>query len=236
MKRRDISIYIGMALTGSLGVMRNSNAQSWVIDDAETEIMPVYVMTHTDGQDFTFVQADFWFPQTKKSVKLSSVGVITVNGIELKGERDSMGTYSYVGNIPVTEGILTFKLVRNQNKTMEHSFKLPALDILDYPKSYTPHETIKVPLKYAVPAVDTIIFNMRIQTPQNVLNLNSKIRSDYLEFSPIIKVPLPVGTFEARIYKQERTPLKDISDASKIGWGVASNGRNFKIEILDTKP
>lgn len=225
-----------MALTGSLGIMRNSNAQSWVIDDTETEIMPVYVMTHTDGQDFTFVRADFWFPQTKKSVKLSSVGVITVNGIELKGERDSMGTYSYVGNIPVTEGILTFKLIRNPNKTMEHSFKLPTLDILDYPKSYTPHETIKVPLKYAVPAVDTTVFNMRIQTPQNVLNLNSKIRSDYLEFSPIIKVPLPVGTFDARIYKQERTPLKDISDASKIGWGVASKGHNFKIEILDAKP
>ncbi|MFZ6680948.1 hypothetical protein [Undibacterium sp. Tian12W] len=236
MKRRDIGIYIGMVLAGSLGIMSNSNAQSWVIDDAETEIMPIYTMTHTDGQEFTFVRAGFWFHETKKSVKLSSVGVITVNGIELKGEQGSTGTYSYVGNIPVTEGILTFKLVRNPNKTMEHSFKLPTLDILDYPKSYTPYETIKVLLKYAVPAVDTTTFNMYIRTPQRTLDLNSKIRSDYLEFSPIIKVPLPTGTFEAKIYKQERTPLKDISDASKIGWGVASNGRNFKIEILDAKP
>lgn len=235
MKRRDICLYIGTALTGSLGVMKNSNAEAWVMDDGESEITPIYTMTHTDGRDFTFVRADFWFWEAKKSVKLSSTGSITVNGIELKGERDSKGTFSYVGNIPVTEGELTFKLVRNPSRTMAHSFDLPKLGILEYPANYRPHEPIRVPVKYVPPALGKTTFDMIMHTPQRAFDLVSRIQGDYLEFMPIIKLPLPAGTFEATIFKQHRTPLRDISDASKTGWAVASNGRNFKIEILDSK-
>ncbi|BBB65692.1 hypothetical protein UNDYM_1439 [Undibacterium sp. YM2] len=213
--------------------MKNSNAEAWVIDDGESEITPIYTMTHTDGQDFTFVRADFWFWDSKKSIKLAPTGSITVNGIELKGESGLRGTITYVGKVPLTEGELTFKLIRNAKQSMTHTFVLPTLNILEYPKSYKPHESIRVPVKHTLSALGKTTYDMIIRTPQREFDLTSQIQGDYLDFIPIIKLPLPVGIFEARIFKQHRTPLRDISDASKTGWAVASNGKNFKVEILD---
>jgi hypothetical protein len=218
-----------------MGIMNKSNAESWVIDDGISQITPIYTMTHTYDTDFTFVRADFWFWEAKKSVKLQATSAISVNGVELKGEPGLRGTITYVGKVPITEGKLTFKLIRSPNQTMEHSFELPALDILEYPKSYRPHEPVRVPAKYMASSVGTTSFGMVIHTPQRDFDLKGHIGNDYIEFRPIIKVPLPVGTFEAKIYRQQQTPLRDVLDATKTGWAVASNGRNFKMEILDVR-
>jgi hypothetical protein len=232
MRRRDILLYLCAVFACNLGIMNNVNAASWVIDDGISEITPIYTMTHTYGQDFTFVRADFSYLTAKKTVKLQATGAISVNGVELKSEPGQSGTITYVGNIPLTEGKLTFKLVRSPTQMMEHSFELPILDVVAYPKSYRPHEPVRVPVRYVPSEVGTTVFNMVIHTSQRDFYFKSQIGSDYVEFLPIINVPLPAGTFEARIYRQQKTLLRDVSDANKTGWAGASNGRNFMIDVL----
>ncbi|MEI7614051.1 MAG: hypothetical protein WCK63_14210 [Betaproteobacteria bacterium] len=209
-----------------------ANPETWVLDDGVTDITPVYVMTHSQENSFTFVRADFWFISAKKSVKLQESGSVSVNGVELRGE-PSKG-YSYVGNIPVTEGKITFRVVRGEGQVLEHTFELPVLDILEFPKTYQPYEPIQVPVKYTAASVGETVINMNIEVPGRNFPFNSRIAPDHVLLNPIIKVPLPKGTFSAKIYRQHRTPLKEISN-SKTGWAVATNSRSFTIDILETK-
>jgi hypothetical protein len=230
MRRRGIYFRFTVFIVSCFVIINSSHAEAWVVDDGVSEITPVYVMTHTQGQSYTFVRADFWNWETKKSVKLQTNGSISVNGIELKAESGQRGSITYVGNIPISEGIFTFKLTRSAQKIMEHIFETPPLNISEFPKSYRPFDSLRVPVDYK-PTVGTTVYNMQIHFPQRNFDLTGNIKGTHIEFSPIIKVPLPSGTFEAAIYRQQRTPLRDISDATKTGWAVASNRKLFLIKV-----
>ncbi len=229
MRRREICVYLGAIFAGGIGVMEKANAEAWVIEDGLSEMTPVYIMTHKHGEDFAFVRANFWYWEAKKSVKLITPGAISVNGVDLNAEI-TPGGISYVGNVPLFDGKFAFKLARLNHQSIEHIFELPSLDI-EIPKSYRPPEPVKVPIRYGSPAVVDDAFVMNIKFPEREFSLKGQIGIDEIDFFPIIKVPLPAGRFEANVFRQRRIPLKDISNATKTGWAVASNSRNFTIEV-----
>ncbi|MNR39576.1 hypothetical protein D3C85_1577960 [compost metagenome] len=53
-------------------------------------------------------------------------------------------------------------------------------------------------------------------------------------FDPIHKkLELPAGSAKADIFRQQRTPLKNLSGDLQTGWAVASRSRDFKIEVVN---
>lgn len=231
MKWRVRCLLLFAILAGSFST-NGTAGYALVVDDGTQELTPVYITTHTQGQNFTFVRAAFWVWDAKQSVELPASGEISVNGFKLKKEF-SQGSFSYVGDVPVTGGKVTFRLVRGNGAVMEHSFELPLLDIPEYPKTYMPYASLRVPVRYGPPTPGETVIAMDLETPHLWFPFESRAEGDNVEFTPILHLNLPSGTYPATICRQQTIPLRDLSNATSTGWVVSSDVREFMIEIVN---
>jgi hypothetical protein len=235
--RRKSLLLLAGGLSGCTAMTTtNSQAQSrMVVDDGVSEITPVYVMTHNESQSSTFVRADYYFYDAKKDVELRPGASIKVNGIEL--QRDPKESVSYIGNIPMPHGLLTFEFARMPGRVIKHSFVLPELDIVEMPKIYRVGEMLAVAVNHRSPrsgvAKDT--YGLDLRGHNGLYEFASEPAGlSRMVFRPILKnVGFPSGLFNAHLYRQQRTPLKDLSSDLQTGWAVASRSRDFKIEVVN---
>ncbi|MCT8176735.1 hypothetical protein [Variovorax sp. CY25R-8] len=234
--RRDSLLLLAGGLTGSTA-MTETNAQTQskkVVDDGVSEITPVYVMTHNESQSHTFVRADFYSYDTKKDVRLLPGASIKVNGFEL--QRDPKELVSYIGKIPTSRGLLTFEFARTPGRVIEHSFALPELEIVEFPRTYRAGETLKVRVNPGPPRAGGMrdTHRMAIYAGNIYYPFDQKPAAEQeIVFDPIHKkIELPIGSVKANIFRQQRTPLKNISNEFQSGWAVASRSRDFKMEVV----
>ena len=227
-----------MTMIGGLGVVSASGCAvaqladaRMVVDDGVSEITPVYVMTYTEGHSTVFVRADFYFFNDKKQVKLRDDGAIKVNGILLG--KDPKELISYIADVPAAE-VLTFEFVRSAGNVQRHSFTLPELHIVELPQQYAGVDPVRVPL---LPGevrngVTEDSYLMTIYGRKGETRLKGERTSQSeISFRSVQYSASPPGSYRARIFRQQRTPLKNISD-SKTGWAVATRGYNFMIEVV----
>ena len=238
MNRRESLMTLASSALGGLGGASGCAAiaqvedSRMVIDDGVTAITPVYAMTHTDGQPSVLVRADYYFFDAKKQVQLRKNGSIKVNGILL--ERDSKELISYIGNIPVPSELMIFEFTRAAGQVARHSFALPQLEVSEYPRQYAGDGPVPVAVKPGLvrKGVMEDKFNMTIYGPIGESRFVGESEGQsQLSFRPIQMSTLPPGSYRARIFRQQRTALKDISDY-QTGWAVASHGHNFVIEVV----
>jgi hypothetical protein len=234
--RRDSLLLLAGGLTGSKAMTEtNTQTQSRkVVDDGVSEITPVYVMTHNESEPYTFVRADFYFYDAKKDVEILPGASIKVNGVEL--QRDPKELVSYIGNIPISRGLLTFEFARTPGKVIEHSFALPELEIIEFPRTYRAGETLTVRVNPRAPRTGVIrdAHRMAIYAGKIYYPFDQKLTVEQeIVFDPIHKkIELPIGSMKADIFRQQRTPLKNLSNEFQSGWAVASRSRDFKIEVV----
>lgn len=238
MNRRESLMTLAGSAVGGLGAASgcasavHADDSRMVIDDGVTDITPVYVMTYTDGQPSVFVRADYYFFDAKKQVQLRKEGFIKVNGILL--ERDAKELISYIGNIPMPSELLTFEFTRATGQVSRHSFALPHLEVLAYPRQYAGDGPIRIAVSPGAvrKGVMEDKFSMTIYGPTGESRfIGENGGQSQLSFRSIQMSALPPGSYRARIFRQQRTALKDISDY-KTGWAVASHGHNFMIEVV----
>lgn len=202
-----------------------------VVDDGDGEITPVYVMTYTEGRPTVFVRADFYIFNDKKQVKLRDDGAIKVNGISL--EKDHKELISYIAEIPAAE-VLTFELMRSTGNVQHHSFALPDLHIVELPQQYAGVDPVRVHLLPGQMGNGVMedIYLMTIYGRKGETRLKGERTSpSEVSFRSVQYSASPPGNYRARLFRQQRTPLKNISD-SKTGWAVATRGFNFMIEVV----
>ncbi len=234
--RRESLLLLAGGLSGCTAMTTtNSQAQSkMVVDDGTSEITPVYVMTHNESRSSTFVRADFYFYDAKKDVELRPGASIKVNGIEL--QRDPKELVSYIGNIPVPHGLLTFEFTRNPSKIIKHSFALPELEVVEVPKLYRVGEKLTIAIKRRPPraGVASDTYNLDLRGNGRYTFAEESSDGSRIVFRPILKnVGFPSGPATAYIYRQQRTPLRDLSSDLQTGWAVASRSRDFTIEVVN---
>jgi len=234
--RRKSLLLLAGGLSGCTAMTTTSTqAQSkMVVDDGTSEITPVYVMTHNESQSSTFVRADFYFYDAKKDVELRPGASIKVNGIEL--QRDPKELASYIGTIPMPHGLLTFEFTRTPGKAIKHSFALPELEIVEAPKLYRVGEKLTITVNHRSPraGVASDTYNVDIRGNGRYTFATESSDGSRIVFRPILKnVGFPSGPATAYIYRQQRTPLRDLSSDLQTGWAVASRSRDFAIEIAD---
>ena len=234
LNRRKSLLFLAGGLSGCTAMTTtNSNAHSkMIMDDGTSEITPVYVMTHNESQSSTFVRADYYFYDAKKDVELRPGASIRVNGIEL--QRDPKELASYIGNIPMPHGLLTFEFARTPGQVIQHSFALPELEIVELPTVYRAGEMLTVLVNPQPPraGVSNDRYGLYFHSSSGRFPFANHVAGDArIIFKPVLNVGLTPESSKARIYRQQRTPLKDISNALQTGWAVASRSRDFKIEI-----
>jgi hypothetical protein len=235
--RRKTLLFFISGLSGC-AAMTTTNIQGqsrMVVDDGISEITPVYVITHNESQSSTFVRADFYFYDAKKEVELQPGASIKVNGIELQHDPKTLA--SYIGNIPMPHGLLTFEFMRTPGKVIKHSFALPELDIAEFPNFYRVGEQLAIVVnpRASRPGVEKDIYGVDIQGNQGLYGFVSEPAGSLrMIFRPILKnVGFPSGLHEAHIFRQQRTPLKNLSNDLQTGWAVASRSRDFTIEVVN---
>lgn len=238
MNRRESLVTLAGSALGGVGATAGcaSVAQSedsrMVIDDGVTDITPVYVMTYTDGQPTVFVRANYYFFDAKKQVQLRVGGSIKVNGNLLK--HDPQTLTSYIGNISMPSELLTFEFTRATGQVSRHSFALPKLEVVAYPTQYSGDGPVRVAVSPGAvrKGVMEDSYNMTIFGPTGESRFVGESEGQsQLRFRSVQMSALPTGSYRARVYRQQRTALKDISDY-KTGWAVASHGHNFMIEVV----
>lgn len=232
--RRDSLLLLASGLSGCAPMTANTQAQSrMVVDDGTSKITPVYVMTYLEGQPATFVRADYYYIDAKKQVQLRPEGSIKVNGIPL--QRDPKELISYIAYTPLAPDLLTFEFTRSTGQVIKHSFALPELDIVELPKRYRAGEPLPMAINHRPPRAGVMrdSYSLSIYASSGRYPLDSKAASaNQVVFEAIHgQIRLPTESAQAHIFRQQRTPLKDISDALQTGWAVASRSRDFTIEI-----
>jgi hypothetical protein len=207
-----------------------------VVDDGISEITPVYVMTRNESKSSTFVRADYYFYDAKKEVELSTGASIKVNGIAL--QPDPKDKVSYIGNIPIPHGLLTFEFERTPGQIIKHSLAMPELDIVEFPKTYRVGENLTIAVNHRPPrpGVARDSYGLDILAGEGRGRYDFAIEeagSPRMAFKPILNIGFPSGFYPAHLFRQQRTPLKDISSDLKTGWAVASMSRDFTIEVIN---
>lgn len=232
MKRRDFCLFLGAAIVLTPVAMASDQAGTWVVDDGATDITPVYIMTHTEGESFTFVRATFSYWQAKKYVELEPSGSIAVNGQLLIGISEKPGEYSYTGKVAVSpSGIYRFDFVRTVEKKFSHTFELPSLKLVEYPVKINRNAVIQARLATGATVGNDESLSLQILVPQNRFGMPGTVVGDMVTFENIRRTLLPIGKFDAKIISQIRTPLRNISDAFTTGWAVASHSKKFMVDI-----
>jgi hypothetical protein len=234
------------SLLGCVNMTTAATANNWIMDDGVMELTPEYTVQHIQGKDYSDVYAAFNFIPQKKLVRLREGDAITVNGQAFEGIADSRGYY-YRTRIPVTEGTFTLTLARASNKTMMHSFELPVLGIKEVPKVYRPYEKLLVPVQYVEPPFyvkDS--YSLPISGPSLRFTLDSitwkkdnqyqidrlpDIQDGRIVFRHITERAPPPGMYSAKIFRQHRIVLSEMSNASRTGWITLSNSLPFTIEV-----
>ena len=234
--RRKSLVILAGTLSGCTTMTANTQVQSnMVVDDGVSEITPVYVMTHTEGQSSTFLRANFYFYDAKKQVELRSGGSIKVNGIELQHDPKTLA--SYIGSIPLPHGLLTFEFTRSPGHTIKHSFALPELEVMEFPKYYRVGDVLSVSVAHrpARPGVARDVYGLDLRSAGGIYEfVNEPAEATRIGFRPILKnVGFPAGSALANVVRQQRTPLKDLSSELRTGWAVASRARDFTIEVVN---
>jgi len=233
--RRKSLLLLAGGLSGctAMTTMSTQAQSKMVVDDGTSEITPVYVMTHNEGEFSTFVRADFYFYDDKKEVELRPDASIKVNGIEL--QRDPKELVSYIGRIPMPHGLLTFEFTRAPGKVIKHSFALPELDIVELPKTYRVGETLTVGVNHRSSRAGVMrdTYGLHLQSSSGRFPFTNGVADQArIVFKPILDVGFASGPSTARIYRQQRTPLRDLSSELQTGWAVASRSRDFTIEVV----
>jgi hypothetical protein len=234
--RRNTLLLLASGLGGCTFTMeKNIRARSrLVMDDGISEITPVYVMTYTEGQPNTLVRADYYFYDAKKEVELRPGASIKVNGIEL--QRDPKEVVSYIGDIPMPHDRLTFEFERMPGTVIKHSFVLPNLDVVEFPKTYRTGKTFTAVVNYRPPPADVardsygLSFEGEFGRFPFVVQIAGPAR---LIFKPILNLGLRPESVKAHIYRQQRTPLRNLSSDLQTGWAVASRSRDFTVEVVN---
>lgn len=223
-----------------------ADASNWIMDDGLVELTPEYTIQHIQGQPHSDVYAAFTSIAQKKLVRLRTGDSITVNGHAFQGLENVRGYY-YQARIPVTAGTFTLTLTRASHPTMSHSFELPPLGILELPKFYRPYDTLRVPVQYVEPpryVEDS--YSLSINGPLLRFDLDSKtrkkdnryqfdrlpdIQDGAIVFRHIIERAPQPGVYPAKIFRQHRIVLSELSGASRTGWVTLSNSQPFTIEV-----
>ncbi|SFP82649.1 hypothetical protein SAMN05443579_1162 [Variovorax sp. PDC80] len=227
-------------LAGLGGYAATTTTDTWaqsrvVVDDSTSEITPVYVATHNEAHSSVFVRADFYFHDIGKDVELLPGASINVNGIEL--QRDPKEPVSYIGNVPMLNGPLTFEFARTPGRVVKHSIVLPELEIVELPRSYRKGGTLTVRAEPRPPRAEVSrdVYRMAIHAGSIYYPFDRKLTTERgIVFDPIHKkIEIPVGYAKADIFRQQRTPLKNLSSELQSGWVVASRSRDFEIEVID---
>ena len=232
MKRRDLCVFISAEIALSSSAMSSTRPTTWALDDGATDITPSYTITHTEGESFTFVRATFFYWQAKKFVELNPSGSIAVNGELLTGISERSDAYSYTRKVAVSpNGAYHFDLVRTAEKKFSHTFSLPLLKLVEYPLKINRNAMIKARLAAGATLSSGETLHLQILIPQNEFGMPGTVVDNLVTFENIKGIMLPTGKFNAEIYSQVKTPLRDISDAFATGWATASYSKKFTMEI-----
>ena len=234
--RRNTLLSLASGLCGCTTMIENIQAQpKMVVDDGVSEITPVYVMTHNESQSSTFVRANYYFYDAKERVELRPGAFIKVNGIAL--QRDPKALVSYIGDIPMPHDLLTFEFTRTPKKVIKHSFALPELDIVEFPSRYRVGDrlTVAVNNRSPRPGVAKDIYALDIRGDHGGYDFVSEPAGPpSMTFRPLIRnLKFPSGFYKAHFFRQQRTPLKDLSSDLRTGWAVASSSKDFKIQVTN---
>jgi len=234
--RREGLVLMAASLSACTTMNANPNTDSRMqIDDGISELTPVYVMTYLQGQPAAFVRADFFYQQVKKEIEIQPGGSIKVNGVAL--QRDPKERVSYIGYIPLPFDLLTFEFTRASGQVFTHSFALPELNILEYPKTYRAPDALIIPVRHRAPRVGVTrdVYGLTMNDPRGEVYpfAISQVHDEKVEFDPILKkLGLSHGEASLHMVRQQRTVLKNISNAFQTGWAVASTSHDFKVEVV----
>jgi hypothetical protein len=232
----------GLAVSASALGMAPSTASSLPadpVDDETSELMPVTVLTHTLGDAFVAIRMSLQSPSQRKEISLSPNGSLSVNGKALVLERNRQRV-NYVARIPITGPSLKFELRRSRSQIDAYSIGLPFFKVLKYPSEYRTPENV------------SFILARPIVEPYKTVTVDSHgffITTDYMivDFSgikqpseedpellmkTILKIEQPPGLCAASVYRQQRTPMRVVSENYKTGWVVATVSDDFKINVL----
>lgn len=209
------------------------------VDDEASEIMPVTVVTHTLGQDFVAIRMSLESPSLRKEILLSPNGSLTVNGKQLTLERVGQRV-NYVAKIPFIGQNLKCELRRSQSQIDHYTIALPFFKVLRYPTVYRTPENVSFimarPLVGRNKTVTVDDYRLLIQTAHMKVGFSRiKFPTDEdpeLVVKTIGNIEQPPGSCAASVYRQQRTPMKGISDNYKTGWVVATVSDDFNIEVL----
>jgi hypothetical protein len=208
---------------------------SLVVDDGISEITPVYIMTRNESQSSTFVRANYYFYDDQRRVELIPGASIKVNGIEL--QRDPKALVSYIGNIPLPHELLTFEFERAPGQIIRHSFALPDLDVVEFPKTYRVGENLTIAVNHRPPrpGVERDSYGLELRRSDGGFYdfAIEEAGSPRMVFKPLLEIGFPRGFYTAHLFRQQRTPLKNLSSDLQTGWAVASMSRDFAIEVIN---
>lgn len=227
--------------------MTTANANNWILDDGVMELMPEYTIQHIHGNAYSDVYAAFTFIPDKKLVRLRPSDSVTVNGHAFQGLQNAQGFY-YQARIPTTVGSFTLAVSRAGRPAMSHTFQMPELGFNEVPKVYTPYEILRVPVNYVVPPdyvgsdrYDFSIFGSllrfdlvsttRKKDNKYVIDRLPDIQDGAIVFRHIIEKVPKAGVYKAKIFRQQRFVLNDMSSASRTGWANLSHSMDFMIEV-----
>lgn len=235
--RRKSLLLLASGLVGctAMNPVASQSQSRMVVDDGVSDIMPVYVMTYTEGQSHTFVRANFYFPIAKQQVELAAGASIRVNGIDLR--RDPKAVTSYIGSIPMLSDLLNFDFARSPEHVIKHSFALPELDIVKFPSTYSVGNKCVVDVTHRVPPPEVISdtygleFEDKDKGPYPMIV--DQIEASRVVFRPIAQaLGYPQGPVNVYLYRQQRTSLKGVSKDVQSGWAVASKTREFRVTVV----
>ncbi len=238
MNRRSFGLAVSASSVGF--TMRPSSALAAVTyDDESSEMMPATVVTHTLGQAFVVIRMSLQSPGQREELALSPNGSISVNGSALALERNR-GRVNYVAKIPNTGRRLKFELRRSRSKVDVYSLELPLFKVLKYPAEYRTPENVSFilarPLIEPLKTVTVDSHSFLIETNQMTVGFSSlKVPSDEdpeLIVKTIGNIEQPPGRCAASVYRQQRTPMRVVTENYKTGWVVATVSDDFKINVL----
>jgi hypothetical protein len=238
MNRRSFGLAVSASSVGF--TMRTSSVLAAIAyDDESSEMMPVTVVTHTLGQAFVVIRMSLQSPGQREELALSPNGSISVNGSPLTLER-TRGRVNYVAKVPITGRSLKFELRRSRSKVDVYSLELPLFKVLKYPAEYRTPENVSFilarPLIEPLKTVTVDSHSFLIETDHMTVGFSSlKVPSDddpELIVKTIGNIEQPPGRCAASVYRQQRTPMRVVSENYKTGWVVATVSDDFKINVL----
>ena len=230
MQRRTLAAALAAAPLYGCAV-RAQAPDTMVMDDGSMPLTPAYLVTYTQGKPTAFVRADFFTSGLAVEVALDVGGFVKVNGVTLR--RDPKETISYIGDIPPARSF-TFECQRSPSLVTRHTFDLPPLEIVSKDPYYVPEGVFRVNVgpRDATPrGVIEDNTNMTIRGPRGETRFTSRDSPEVVDRTFVLRQisDLPAGnSYPARIYRQQRVSLKDMSD-SPSGWGILSHGIEFML-------